>query len=468
MKNFFFRHRSLIVIFAIALVARIILLLVNLHAAGGDFELAIHGDDGYYEVSKNLVEGKGFSMDGVIESPIHVPIYPYFLAALLYISKSYVFTIGVQIFLGAFIPVFATILVRKIFGKGKIALITGLILAVEPYFLLFSTIFYTETLFIFFFLLFILAFLKYLEKGEMKILLLATSLLAISSLIKTTVQFLPVFIVPFMFWALRSTLPWKKVLLHSAVLVAGFMLILSPWLYRSYRVFGTPGMTVMPTYNLYTCFVPSVLAIANKTSFAEEQKKFIADRNISMADLTPNNAHVYAEEAMGIIKEHPAAIIKVALINVFTFFTHDGVLTFLGHAGIHPDFTLGKPALFLFFSSPVEFLKTIVHFASSPFLLLIVMRLFWIAVTIFFLKGIYFFIRKRGFEKSLIFLLVLVLYFAATTPSNGLTVNARFRMPIDPIILMLAGYGAVNSYRFWKGKWQNRKGSSGGPSSNIC
>ncbi len=468
MKRFLSQHKSLVIIFAIALVARVILLLVNLHAAGGDFQLAIHGDDGYYEVSKNLVEGKGFSMDGMIESPIHVPIYPYFLAALLYVSGSYVFTIAVQILIGALIPVLATILVRRIFGKGRIALITGIILAIEPYFMLFSTIFYTETPFIFFFLLFSLAFLKYLEKREMKVLLLATSLLGISSLIKTTVQFLPVLLVPFMFWALRKVLPWKKIFLHAAVLVAGFMLILSPWLYRSYKVFGTPGMTVMPTYNLYTCFVPSVLSIVNKTSFAIEQKKFIADRNISMADLTPSNAHVYAEEAMDVIKEHPGAIMKVALINVFTFFTHDGVLTFLGHAGIHPDSTLGKPAIFLLFSSPVEFLKMLAHFAASPFLLLIIMRIFWILAAIFFLKGIYFFIKKRGLEKGFVFLLVLVLYFAITTPSNGLTVNARFRMPIDPIILMLAGYGLRNSYSYWKGKWDRRKNSNSGPSSNAC
>lgn len=144
---------------------------------------------------------------------------------------------------------------------------------------------------------------------------------------------------------------------------------------------------------------------------------------------------------MDIILAHPKAIIEVSLINVFTFLTHDGALTVLGNAGIQPKVGFSRPALSYLLSSPVEFVREASGFILSPFVIVLILRLFWIAVAIMFFVGVWKLWRKKGITPAISLGLILVLYFVATTPSNGLTVNARFRMPIEPIMVVVALMG---------------------------
>ena len=119
------------------------------------------------------------------------------------------------------------------------------------------------------------------------------------------------------------------------------------------------------------------------------------------------------------------------------------MLTVLQHAGVLPSSYLSKPALSLFFQSPIEFAKTIGGFMASPMVSVLVMRIFWVAVTIAFFFGSIMFVRKNGITPRTIFALLIVLYFIATTTINGLGVNARFRMPVNAIILTFAIYAIL-------------------------
>lgn len=440
MVKFFKNHKIEFFIFLLALLARILLFYVNLEANDGNFEETIHGGDWYFEVSKNLVLGNGFSIDGLSPSPIHVPLYPFFLALSLLLFGGYKFAVASQIIIGALIPLIGRRVSLKLIPSEKVGIWVGIVLALEPSFVLFPSIFVTETLFIFFFLLFALSFISYLEKNDTRPLLLSSFLLGISALIKTAVQFFPVFLIPFTWWFLRKRLPLKKLVVHNVLFISIFLLLLSPWVYRNYKEFGVPGMTIMPTFNFYAILVPSVLAIENNTNFASEQISFINDRGIDMKTLTFATAPEFNREALGVVIKHPKALMKVLAINALTFFTHDGTLTVLQNAGITPESYLSKPAIMLLLSSPVEFFKTVSKYASTSFILVLVMRLFWVLLAISFLAGNFMLARKRKITAPIAFALVAVLYFVVTTLSNGLSANARFRMPVDTIILALAAY----------------------------
>ncbi|MBU2263320.1 glycosyltransferase family 39 protein [Patescibacteria group bacterium] len=440
MVKFFKNHKIEFFIFLLALLARILLFYINLEANGGNFENTIHGGDWYFEVSKNLFLGNGFSIDGLSPSPIHVPLYPLFLALSLWFFGSYKFAVASQIIIGALIPLIGRRVSLKLIPSEKVGIWVGIVLALEPSFILFSSIFITETLFISFFLLFAFSFISYLEKNDTRSLLLSSFLLGISALTKTAVQFFPVFLIPLAWWFLRKRLPLKKLVVHGALFISIFLLLLSPWVYRNYKEFGVPGMTIMPTFNFYAILVPSVLAIENNTDFASGQKSFINDRGIDMKTLTFATAPEFNKEALDVVIKYPEALMKVLAINALTFFTHDGMLTVLQNAGITPEAYLSKPAIMLLLSSPIEFFKTVSKYASTSFILVLVMRLFWVLLTISFLIGSFMLARKRKITASIAFALVAVLYFAITTLSNGLSANARFRMPVDPIILALAAY----------------------------
>ena len=424
----------------ILILLRVLLFFVNLEAHLGDFEATIYGSDWYFEVAQNLFSGNGFSLFEGRPSPIHVPVYPFFLASSLFLFGNFIFAIIIQILVGSFIPVLGRKLSLKLISSEKIALFVGVVLALEPNFMLFSSIFFTETLFIFLFLLFILSFISYLEKGSTKLLVLSSFLLGISALTKTVVQFFPLFLVPLAWWFLRKHIPLKKLILHTFLFVSIFLLVLSPWLYRNYKVFGTPGMTIMPSFNLYFTFVPSVLALHNNTSFSSESHALINSPGAHSEILTFATAPQFNKEALEIISQYPKEVLEVVAINIVTFFTHDGMLTVLQNAGITPEVSLSKPAIMLLVSSPVEFMKTVSTYIMSPFVLVLIMRLFWIAVTVFFLIGCVRLLRKRKITAPITLVLIIVLYFTITTPTNGLTANARFRMPVVPIILTIAAY----------------------------
>lgn len=430
-------------IFLVALIARLLLLWANVHA-NHSFDLAIHGQDGYYDIAKNMYTGHGFSWDGVHPSPFQVPLYPAFLSASLFLFGNFAPIVFLQIIIASFIPVLAMKLSLRFSSSRKIALAAAWIIALEPNFIFFSFIFYTETLFIFLLLIFLLVFISYLSEGKyqahIKPLCWSAIILGIAALTKTAAQFLPVLLVPLMWWLLCKKLSPKKLFLHGVMFMAIFMAVLSPWLYRNHRVFGVAGMTVIPTYNLYTCIVPSVLALSNHTSFASEYSNFVGNLDIG-STLDFKSESQFRNKAMTIVLKHPKQVIEMSAINVFTFFTHDGALTILENAGMFPKVSLSKPALTYLLSSPVQFIKEASGFIVSPFILVLALRLFWILITALFIYGAYKLFRTKSITPAIALGLVLVIYFAATTPSNGLTVNARFRMPVEPIILIIAFMG---------------------------
>lgn len=434
------KYKIEIIIFVLAILIRIFLLSINLDANNGNFEATIYGSDWYFEVSQNMYAGNGFSINGISPSPIHVPIYPYFLALSLFLFGNYIFAVIAQIIIGALIPILALRLSYKLIPSRKISLFVGFFLALELNFVLFSFIFFTETLFIFLFLLSMLAFIRYLKYCQVKYLLIFTALLGVATLTKTVVQFYPLFVLPVMWYFLRKHLSYKTLATHSIILIGLFMIILSPWMYRNYKEFGTPGMTIMPSLNLYTTLAPSVLAIEKGISFNEAREQFIDDRNIDVSKLNFSTASEFNKEAFGVLKMYPMALAKVSAINIFTFFTHDGMLTVLQNSGFTPKESLSGPAITLLLDSPIDFLKTVKTYLFTPFILVLIMRIFWILTTISFLVAVVLLIIRKKLTAPIVFVLVTVLYFAVTTPSNGLTVNSRFRMPVVPIILTLAAY----------------------------
>jgi hypothetical protein len=442
--DFVRRHKIDLFIFALALIARLVLFGINLHAQNGDLISTIHGDDGYYELSRSLVAGHGFtgaSAPPYIPNALRTPGYIVLLAGLLWLTKSYWVTILVQIVIGAFIPILGRRIALKLFPDARIGLWVGILMALEPYLVLFSSIFYTETVFIFLFLLFVLATLSYLEKGSYRQLVFSAVLLGFATLTKTTTQYLPLIIIPLFFFRFRKELKLKDNLLRAAVFLSLYFIVISPWLYRNVETFGVIGLSAQPAYNLYVYMVPSVLSLENGTSFPDELNKFTTEGESSGNVITLTNSSVYTKKALAILAAHPKGVLISAGITVVTFFTHDGMLTVLQHAGYVPRQYLSKPALTLLMSSPLQFLNVTAGYIESPFILVLLFRIFWIGITLFLFIGLVAYTRKNTSKEITWLVLLLILYFVTTSIVGGLGVNARYRMPIDPLIFAFAIYG---------------------------
>ncbi len=444
--NFCKEHKIEIIIFLLAVFVRSLLFFINLDHNQGDLITTIRGDDGYYEISKSLVEGTGFGRldsDGLfVPNPLRPPIYPFFIAGILYFFKSYWVVLVVQILIASMIPILGMYIVRKFTQVKALINTTGVLLALEPYAILFSFIFYTETLFIFLLLIFLLFFFSYFKDNSWRNIIWASVFLGLAVLVKPTIQYLPIVIPLFILWHFRKS-PLKKVVTQLVVFTGIFMLMISPWLYRNYKEFGVVGMSAQPAYNLNIYLVPSVLSLENKTSFAIELRNIENKEGFDQNNITLATSDYYVQQAMGVLKEHPVALLKSIGITGITFFTHDGMLTILQYAGYTPKNYLPRPVLLMLFDDLWGVVMAIKEVISSPMVLVLLLRVFWIIMTLLFFVGVVRFLKDKKPNTIVIFALFLVMYFAATTAINGLGVNARFRMPVNVFIFFFAVYGCM-------------------------
>jgi 4-amino-4-deoxy-L-arabinose transferase-like glycosyltransferase len=455
MRNFLFRdlfkkYKIEFIIFSVAIILRLALFFINLDGNHGDFISTVRAADGYYEISSNLIAGNGYSDDvapNFTPNSLRPPLWIFIMAGVAGLFGSYVPVFVLVVLLGSSIPLLAIIIARRYVDRGT-ALAVGWFLAFEPTSILNSTWFATETSFTFFFLIFCLLTITYLEKGSLRLSIWSGVFLGFCILIKPTVQFL-IIIIPFVFilLALMKKPPFR--ILHGILFALATLLIISPWLYRNYAQFGKLSISSQAAFNLYTVLVPTVISLENNTNYESERLRLIRENARMESLISPTNASEITREALSIILDHKVALIKSVVLSVVTFFTHDGILTVLGYSGVKIPNNLDQPVTLLLFSDPVRLLETIWQYAKSPALLILIGRFVWILVTMAFFAGIIIYYKKYRHNKYFIFALSMIAYFAIFTTVNGLGMNARFRLPVNTFILTFAFYSIIIFWNYF-------------------
>lgn len=455
MNDFLKKYRIEIIIFLFALIVRLMLFFINFYFNDHNLVHTIKADDGYYELSQNIINGHGFSFDS--SSPyklnsLRPPLWPYFIALLAYFGGYWLVFI-IEILIASFIPVIGYKIAKYIIEE-KMALAVAGLMIVEPYSVLLSFLLYTETSFTFFFLISLYFLVKYLRKERISYIVLSGIFLGLSMLIKPTVQYLPLLVlIYFVIISFRKN--WKTKIVHGLLYAIATLAIVSPWLYRNYHYFNRVSMTVQPVFNLYVYLVPTVLSIDNKTNFATEIDNYVYKKGVNVLDISFVNEEFYKSQALPVIKDHKLALLKSIFITIVTFFTHDGMLTVLQYSGIKIVNIVNVPFLQLLLR-PDLLIKAIFHYLFSPAIFIILGRIVWYMITALFLFGIYKYIRNNSQKVEAVLLGLIVAYFAFTTTINGLGVNARFRVPVLVLIFSFAVYGFYAILPFTKRIFQKK------------
>lgn len=404
-------------IIALSLAVHLICFAFVIAANDGDITAAVRGDDGYFELAQNVLAGNGFSWSAAPPyepNPLRTPGYIYVLAALIGITGSVAAAAVIQLLLSSAIPVLGMHIAERITRSKKIGFTTGLILVLDPTLALLSFQFYTETVFLLLFLPALVLTLRYIERPCIRPLFISAVLLGAAILTKTSAQFVPFIIVPFIIWSVGRT-KWRTGVMHSAFFLCVIGAVLTPWIMRNMDEFGVPGLSAQSSFVLYTNLVPAVLSVAENTDFTETVHTFLTPAEFKGDAITLANGSEYSAKAVAIVREHPAALAYVGARSLFTFFTNDGFYALLLRSGYAPQ----------------DFLP-----------LLIGARLVWIAITLgAFLGAFLYFMKERS--RLAVLTIVLTAYFALTSMVAAFGTNPRYRLPVDPIILAYAGVGAV-------------------------
>ncbi|MDP2709121.1 MAG: glycosyltransferase family 39 protein [bacterium] len=455
-KEYSIKYRSEIIIFVFALALRLLSLVFILwreQQLGGffrefgaySFPLLPKDSSEYFELAKNLLNFGRFSLSSappLLPDSMRTPVYPAFLAAIIFIFKSTLSISMVQNVLGALSVVLFYKTARKFFSD-KISKISALVFSVEPTVLYFSNVIASEQLFIFLFMLALFVFLNKGANGRRGVFLISGFILGLAILTRPLIQFLPLlFMAMIVYWG--RCWGWRKIMASISLFLLGIAITVFPWSLRNKITFDSWQISPVGAYNFYNYYVPmflsqkygldlnSVMQDFKSRLAADRQSEVIVYRSLA-------NAPYFMKMAGQEILKDPASFSRFYLIKAVPFFISDGlrdISRFLEYIG-PPTTNLTD----LFLRGNLSEMTKIIFRGNLEFNLFMAGFTFWLAVTFFMAVGaLRWIVSKRTDKIYGLFIILLIFYFFI---ASGPIANGRFRLPVIPWMVALALYGIV-------------------------
>ena len=236
----------------------------------------------------------------------------------------------------------------------------------------------------------------------------------------------------------RSKLTWAVPRVALLFGVAG--LVVAPWLVRNQSLFGMPVLTSVSSHNLLNYVAASTLARAEGTSLAAGQEYAIAiyREYVDQHGASLNAAQVAQDQqkvAVAILRTHPLqAITSVVVDSLNTLRPGVSYVALFLWPGSLPNRTASDEDL-----SPAWG-----QTANGPLLALTVVLTTFYA-TLFLLSGIGFVMCLRARNWLAIWVIMPVVLALVVAP--GAAGNARFRIPFEPLLFLLAALAATAAAR---------------------
>ncbi len=377
----------------------------------------------YLTIARNLIEGHGYSLsEGPPYEPdnFRTPLYPLFLSGLLSLSGfNLLLPLVVQILLSSLTPFILLPFLKELaFAEREITLGAYLI-AINPLLSFFSVLLLTETIFI------CLLFLSFWTEKPF----LRGLIMGLAALVRPIAIFGPILLLPF--HRLRE---FPKILI-------GFTFMITPWLIRNYLTSGEIQFASVSDANLLLHHAAPVIAAGEDRNLYEVQDSLKREAERMVREERVSLMRAYRVIAVRELLSHPIGYLKLLTIGLLGNF-----IPFpLGH---WVAYVTGKNIWALKIRSAV-FQEVAVAITKFRFIQIIgivwqqrlrhlgglgilgfisssVMELMIIIMAIF---GLFLYTRRK-------FPLFLWLgYFTLLPGSYG---HPRFRVPVEPILIILA------------------------------
>ncbi|MGB4076293.1 MAG: glycosyltransferase family 39 protein [Minisyncoccia bacterium] len=419
----------------------------------------VYGDAyGYRELATNLAEGNGFvSVSDTGEffpEVFRTPGLPLLLSPFARTDGGFAaYFVLLAILGGVLLPTFTYLLGKRFLSVSAALLAAGLV-AFEPHLVFFSILPQTE-------MPFILAaygglailFAAY-ERRSLLLAAFSGALIGFSILIKP--GFLPVFAVVFLlilFYAVIRRKEYLRIIGISLVLCAA---VLVPWFMRTHAVTGVVAISGAGWRNIYTDYLASLRAIENHTEFSVEKKllKQNAQETGIATDAIDNPASAPALRTYALAEmwEKKALVVKLEATLLASYFLQDGYYYQLRRFLLIPadtDIPHVSPT-FLLMQKGVAALPDIVSELSRQYFIPILGRVWTFATLVLAVIG--FFLVRHPIRY--VFLILIGLSALAAT-AIGLGVESRLRLPMLPLLYLLAAPACLHLLNMFR--WKNAR-----------
>lgn len=442
--------KFLILIFAMSLLVRVLFFYIFL--ANNPCQLAF--DSGHYHnVALQILHGHGISnLDGSAHF-YRLPGYPIFLAFCYEIfGESILFALLFQILLSSLIPILIFLLALVLFpSKFLVAKISSLVSVFSVGFLIYSGLVMAETLFVLFFLAFLILFWAKQASGSFNKaqIFCAGIFLGLATLVRPVGHFVLILAIFLLFCTYKT---WFNRFVSSICLVFGWLAVAGIWLLRNFLLTGCIFLHTLPGHHFLNHLAARLEMENKKCSYVQAQQNVTrifdervwAKQKILGRDLSaPESCFVAEGIALEYVVQNPFGTIKLGIINMLKtmFSLYSSELLVIDSGGKLPSYDKDRSLLDLlkkFFYPDIsnKGIVFVIYFEIFLFILLLIGFVGFILVTL--TRREYFFV----FRIFLFGFLFIFLSFACG--------YARFRLPFEPFLIIL-------SVSFWVNFCNKRK-----------
>ncbi|MCR4283769.1 MAG: glycosyltransferase family 39 protein [Parcubacteria group bacterium] len=446
-----------IILFSIAVIANLLMFFYLYSSRGQDFFNPLtQGTDQaeYGRIAINLVERRSFSvaeLDPYIPNPARTPIFPLFLSLSYLLTGGFILAILLNILISAITAIIVFDIAFLAAKRPNIAFLSGLIFALLPYKIYLSNLIMADIFFMFFFSLFALSFLKIIEDEEgfnFKNATLAGSLLGLSVLVRPITQFF--IVIPVFITLLFFKKDFKKRIAVSVLLVVSFVLVLTPWLLRNEIHFGEPFLSSVGRYHMYVSYLAPWQAYKEKVSRDEKHREVLEYIEGQYGNDAMYNIEASTELSKIAKKEilrNPLSYLFFHLSSVPIYFLNNDFMLTAREA-----FNAKLPDVYIaqkIFSLDFKGLRQAI-FSSGIFFT----AFFLISYLVVAIKSglgvlwVFYYLKRSLYINT--FVILSILYFPLLIGFEG---HARFRIPIEPFLIIFSVLAIFDIWKFMKEKF---------------
>ncbi|HUY88628.1 MAG TPA: glycosyltransferase family 39 protein [Pirellulales bacterium] len=439
-------------VLALALTVRLAIAALGCAFAQGGPLVREPDSPSYIRAAEALVETGRFGKSGEPEL-VRAPGYSLLLTVGVWLGRVDAATIALQIGLGCLTAWLLYRIGLVVFERADCALAAALLYACEPLSALYASKLLSETLFTTTIAAAMLFALRFIRGQATLDLCLSAALVAGAAFVRPIAYFLPFALAAlYVFWLWKGSESKQRLLLQTLAFVCLAFGPLVVWQARNYAVAGYPRFSAISDINLYFYQAAGALSAEREAPVREVQRELGYGDERAYLRLHPEQRswsqaerlEFLHDEAVSIIREHPGAMLRAHLAGIRDMLTDPGTNAYLHFFRIdesqkRPQPRGGDASIWsrlrrAFREKPRT---ATVHTSLSAILFGYYALAIWGAICCRFWRN-----------ARLAFVLAVGCYLLAL--SGGPAAYHRFRLPLVPVVCLLAGCGLA-------ALWSSRK-----------
>jgi hypothetical protein len=385
---------------------------------------------GYYQLGINLFQHGVFSPSSATPfqpDAFRTPGYPLFLALIFFLAgSSTLAVVFAQSLLHAVTGLVIVRLGEKVLGSLRIGVIGCVLWMIAPLPAIFAGLLLSEILFTAFFLVLLLV----LTETRLVYSAFGGALLGAAILIRP----IGIFIWPSLIPALCLGIGWRRAIAKCALFSAMVAAVIAPWLYRNYLNFGNPTLATVQGGNLLYYNAAGYIAWRDGLNLGEARdvasryyQQYLAETGLHPATEV-EESDAMSSAAIRMLLADPLRGIWFNALNslnglrpgasYFIMYLEPGIINSdsLTNGELSPAISnINRPEILL-----VTVILSVFYGLLYLLSAISILQLLWY--------------RKWMALALLVVPCVLIMYIP------GLASNARFRIPIEPILCLLAAW----------------------------